>query len=71
VAKIETGWGIANGVAVKKTVRPDPTGSRSDKKSSSSTAVPIGRRVSQGEYRRMKEAAKHGVPLGSKTQTDS
>lgn len=70
VAKI--GWGNANGVAVKKTVRPNPTGSNSDKSApSASRAVPIGHRVSPEEYHKTKEAAKHGIPLGSKTQRDT
>ncbi len=64
------GWGNANGVAVDKTVRPNPTGSRSDNPTPS-RAVPIGRSVSPRDYQKMKEAAKHGGPLNSKTQRDT
>jgi len=68
VAKM--GWGNPNSVAVEKTVGQNSTGSCSDKPASSG-AVPIGHRVSPEKYREMKEAAKHGPPLRSKTQRDT
>jgi len=72
-AEIVIGWGNSSGTAAKKTIRPRPDDSSdSDSASSSSSkAVPIGRRVSREEYRKIKEAARQGVPIESQTQTDS